>query len=332
MDESAKSRPGGFGALIEAMRPAHWVKNAFVAAPILFSGQFLHMVAWVQCLLAVGAYCVLSSAVYLINDVADRGRDRDHPDKRNRPVASGRLSVRTALLAASVLVLGGLALAALVDLRWPQDRPLGGYQLLVWTAAYLAMNLLYSFGLKMHAIVDVIVVALGFVLRAMAGAAAINVPISPWLVVCTFTLTLFIATTKRRGELLHLPAEQAAAARSANRGYTPALLEYMLTVSTSLAILTYALYCLAPRTILRFGSGHMIWTIPLVVYGMFRFNAVTRDSRADPTAVVIRDKFLWIVMGLYVAIVAGVYLYGRDPAIRSILDTTWELNLAPKTP
>lgn len=307
-------------ALIEAMRIPHWVKNAFVAAPILFSGKFRDPIAWLQCMLAVLSYCLLSSAVYLINDVADRHRDREHPLKRFRPIADGRLSVHAALLAAVVLAVLGLGLAVAVDMAWYQpDRPMAGCQLVVWTVLYLVLNLLYSFSLKSHPIIDVIVVALGFVLRAMAGAAAINVPVSPWLVVCTFTLTLFIALTKRRGEVAYMAAEEAGSVRNANRGYTPQLLEYMLTVSTALAILTYSLYCLAPRTIARLGSGHMIWTIPLVVYGMFRFNAITRTANADPTAVLVRDKVMWLVMVLYVTMVVLVYMYGRSFA--SILDT-----------
>lgn len=307
--------------LLEAMRIPHWVKNvAFVSAPLLFSGSFRNPVAWLQCGLAVLSYCLLSSGVYLINDIADRDRDRAHPLKRNRPIASGRLSVRTAVVAAGVLVLSGLGLAVAVDLAWYQPgRPLGGYQLVVWTVMYLVLNLLYSLSLKSHPIIDVIVIALGFVLRAMAGAAAINVPVSAWLVVCTFTLTLFIALTKRRGEVAYMPAEQAGSVRVANRGYTPQMLEYMLTVSTSLAILTYSLYCLAPRTIARMQSGHLIWTIPLVVYGMFRFNAITRSANSDPTAVLVRDKVMWLVMVLYVAMVAVVYVYGKSVA--SILDT-----------
>ena len=307
--------------MVEAMRPTHWIKNAFVAAPILFSKQFLVPVAWAQCALAVGAFCLLSSAVYLINDVADRGRDREHPDKRNRPVASGRLGVRTALIAAGVLVLAGLGLALLVGRIWySPNHVMGGYELLACAMAYLALNLLYSMVLKMYAIIDVIIVALGFVLRAMAGAAAIQVAISPWLVVCTFTLTLFIALTKRRGEMLGLPAEKAAASRSAIRGYSPQLLEYMLSVSTAMAILTYTLYCLAPQTIHRFGSGHMIWTIPLVVYGLFRFDFLTRTTHADPMAVVTRDKSLWLVVALYVVIVVVVILCGHEPAMRAILE------------
>ena len=324
------SRHGvGLVALVEAMRPAHWVKNAFVVAPILFSWPSRHAEAWLQCALATAAYCLLSSSVYLINDLADRDADRLHPTKRDRAIASGRLGAAFAMSAAAILMLAGLGLAVLVDLAWrAPGMPLGGMQLIVWTLSYLALNLLYSFWLKGHAVVDVIVVALGFVLRAMAGAAAINVPITPWLVVCTFTLTLFIALTKRRSELLSLSADESHGARKANRGYSAPTLEYMLTVSTALAILTYSLYCLAPGTIMRIGSGHMIWTIPLVVYGMFRFNAITRQSDADPTALLVRDKTMWVVVGLYVTMVLLIYVFGRDPSVSNILDTHWELHSA----
>ncbi len=185
----------------------------------------------------------------------------------------------------------------------------------------MVLNLLYSFWLKAHMIIDVIVVALGFVLRAMAGAAAISVPVSPWLVVCTFTLCLFIALTKRRGEIAALPPESAAAARATNRAYEPGDIEHMLTVSAALAILTYSLYCLAPRTVTNVGSGHMVWTIPLVIYGTFRYYRLShRASRSDPLRVLVGDKIMWIVLGVYVVLSAIIIKFGSHEAVRTILD------------
>lgn len=312
----------GLGALIEAMRLPHWIKNAFVAAPILFSGRFEEVAAWEASLAAVVAFCLLSSAVYLINDVRDRSADRAHPAKRHRAIASGRLSVWAAITAAILLTAGGLGIAAVMSAcRYDVSESLGGVGLLVWAGAYLLLNLLYSFWLKSHAIVDVIIVAMGFVLRAMGGAAAIAAPISPWLVVCTFTLCLFIALTKRRSEITELEGEQAGAARRANRGYTPRSINHMLTVSTAMAIITYSLYCLAPRTVGRFESAHMIWTIPLVIYGMFRYNSITaRTGGEDPAVVLLTDKIMWLVVGAYVVLTALIWEFGRLPSIRAILD------------
>jgi 4-hydroxybenzoate polyprenyltransferase len=317
------------GALIEAMRPKHWIKNAFVAAPILFANLIGSAEAWALCSAAVGAFCLLSSSVYLINDVCDRRADREHPTKRNRPVASGRLSVAAAVAAAAVLAAGGLGIAAVVSwLHRGRAASLYGWGPLVWTGGYFALNLAYSTWLKNKSIIDVICVALGFVLRAMAGAAAIDgaantdVPISPWLVVCTLTLCLFIALTKRRYEVTELSAETAAAARSVNAGYRTADLEHMQTVSTAMAILTYCLYCLAPSTVARLGSANMVWTIPLVIYGMFRYNVQSRRlGKGDPVAVLLADRVMWLVLGLYAVVSALVIRYGAVDALRGVLDT-----------
>ncbi len=302
------------------MRPHHWVKNILVMAPILFSNNFGSLWAWERTIAVAVAFCLLSSSIYLINDIADREADRAHPVKRNRPIASGRLGIGVAVSWSIVLMVLGLGLAVAVEiLTYNPAHPLHGLQLVVWTLAYVVLNLLYSFWLKHHVIVDVIAVAMGFVLRAMAGAAAIAVPISPWLVVCTFTLCLFIALTKRRGEIITLN-EQAGAARAANRQYDLADLEHMVTVSTSMALLTYSLYCLSIMTINRIHSAHMIWTIPLVVYGMFRYSQLTRKAgKSDAVLVLIHDKVLWCVVAAYVVLVILVLKYG--PAVGSILET-----------
>lgn len=317
------SRRVGLAALLEAMRIPHWIKNSFVAAPLLFSGRYVYPAAWVNTLLAVASLSLLSSAIYLINDVCDRRGDREHPTKRNRPVASGRLGVGWALLAAGLLLPVGLALAAWVHWR-PVDgeQLLGGWGLLLWASAYFAMNLLYSLWLKRVFILDVLLIAAGFVLRAMAGAAAIAAPISPWLVVCTFTLCLFLAVAKRRGEVETLGENLSSAAREVNRNYHLRDLEHMLTVCSSLAILTYSLYCLAPGTVHRIGSAHLVWTIPLVIYGLFRYQRVARSvGRGDPSAVLFRDRVMWIVLGMYVLLAWAVLQYGRTPMLRDLLDS-----------
>ena len=319
---------GTLVALIEAMRPTHWIKNAFVVAPIVFANLIGSLEAWLLCLAAVAAFCLLSSSVYLINDVCDRQSDRAHPSKRNRPIASGRLSPEAALVAAAVLLAAGLAVAAAVCvMHRAQATVLHGWGLLVWSGAYFLLNLAYSTWLKRQVIVDVIIVALGFVLRAMAGAAAIDgaggiaVPVSPWLVVCTLTLCLFIALTKRRYEVMELSPPEAAAARPANAGYDAGDLAYMQTVSTAMAILTYCLYCLAPATVHRIGSANMVWTIPLVIYGMFRYNAQSRRiGKGDPVSVLMRDRVMWLVLALYVVMAALVIQYGGRPAVRGLLD------------
>ncbi|MGC9454480.1 MAG: decaprenyl-phosphate phosphoribosyltransferase [Phycisphaerae bacterium] len=324
MRQAAKQDGGrtGIFALAEAMRPRHWVKNAFVAAPLLFARRFDDPLAWGQSMAAVAAFCLLSSGVYLINDVCDRRADRAHPVKSHRPVASGRLSVASAVMAAVVLLAAGLGISVAVELTADgASRPMAGYGLLVWTGGYLLMNLAYSLWLKDHAVVDVIIVAMGFVFRAMAGAAAIAVPISPWLVLCTFTLCLFIALCKRRSEISEFPGGRAEAVRTANRAYASADLEHMLTVSTALAILTYSLYCVAPRTVAQVGSAHMIWTVPLVVYGLFRYGRLARRAGGgDPIELLVRDKVMWLVVAAYVVLAGLILTYGSRPGLRDILD------------
>ena len=321
MNVPERTNDTGAAALLEAMRIPHWIKNTFVAAPLLFSGRFVNLEDWWLCLAAVGAFCLLSSGIYLINDVCDRQNDRSHPIKSHRPVASNRLSVNVAMVSALVLLLGGFATtAAIVRLIPYSSNSSHGIGLAVWAIGYVVINLLYSLWLKSHAIVDVIIIALGFVLRAMAGAAAIAVPVSPWLVVCIFSLCLFIALTKRRSEIIELPEELAIGTRRSNRSYTRQNAEYMLTVSAALAILTYSLYCLAPRTVRHVGSAHMVWTIPLVVYGMFRYYCLTRQGGGVPVLVVLRDRVMWILLIVY-SIVSGVILkYGSHPSVRDILD------------
>lgn len=319
---SSPPGPNGFGALIEAMRPTHWVKNVFVLAPVLFAGAFGQWDAWWRCLLAVAAFNLLSSGVYLLNDLCDRTADRAHPDKRFRPIASGRLSAPLAIAAVAVLFPAGLAISVLPGI-WPlhPNQPLGGMGAGVWAGAYLLLNLLYSLRLKRYTIIDVILVALGFVLRAMAGAAAIAVPISPWLVICTFTLCLFLALVKRRAELTELPADAAHDTRHVNRDYRVEDLDFMVTVATAIALMSYCLYCLAPRTVLHLGSAHMIWTIPLVMYGIFRFLRIGRRIHTgDLVNVLLADKVLWLVGFLYVALCALIIRFGNDAALRNILD------------
>ena len=307
-------------ALIEAIRPAHWIKNLLVLAPLPFSGQWDQPWAWATALGAFAAFCALASSIYLINDIADRRADQAHPQKRGRPIASGRLAVPAAAISAVVLLAIGAAVVAAV---WQALRVRGltvyGTSLAAWAGAYVVLNLAYSLGLKGRPILDVLAVALGFVLRAMAGASAVAAVISPWLVVCTFTLCLFIALAKRRSEIVAL-GEQAAGARRVHGFYTLTNLEHMLAVSAGLAILTYSLYCLAPGTIERVGSAHLIWTIPVVVYGMFRYYCLSLNSPAeDPVGIVMGDKVLWLVGVAWLACVAAVVTWGRMPAVRDLL-------------
>jgi len=314
------STAGTITAIIEAIRIPHWIKNIFIFAAILFAGKWNQPEAWAMSISAFIAFCLLSSAVYLINDIADRRRDRVHPEKRFRPIASGRLSVSTAAGSAVILLIAGAIIIAYQSARLYQPtRHLGGLGLAAWAGAYVVINLAYSLGLKDKAIIDVIIIAMGFVLRAMAGAEAISVAISPWLVVCTFTLCLFLALAKRRGEIIAL-GEVAGRTRAANNFYNPTNIEHMLAVSAGLAILTYMLYCLANRTVERIGSANLIWTIPFVVYGMFRYYCLTLGTkRSDPVDILMHDKVLWMVGAAWLICVIIVLRWGASTLVRGII-------------
>ena len=325
--ESSSGRRGGTpGALLESLRAPHWVKNLFVLAALPFSGKWTEGAAWAMALGAFAGFCLLSSAIYLINDIADRRSDRAHPSKAARPIASGRLSVSAAAAAAAVLLALGAGFIALVSILvvrgiLPHEPvlPMHGFALPVWAGAYVLLNIAYSMGLKSRPILDVLIVALGFVLRAMAGASAIAVPVSPWLVVCTFTLCLFIALAKRRSEIAALGAA-AEQTRAANRFYTLTNIEHMLAVSAGLAVVTYCLYCLAPLTVQRVGSAHLIWTIPLVVYGMFRYYCLALGAAGeDPVRMLMRDRVIWIVGLLWLLCVMVVLKWGGDKPLCDLL-------------
>ena len=327
--EQERQGRGGVLALLEAMRFEHWAKNVFVLAALAFSRKWAYAEAWVLAGLMFLAFCLISSSVYIVNDIADRRSDRAHPHKRHRPIASGRLELPIALSAAGVLALLAVILVAqnILLLRrseyvpYPHQLPLGGYAPALWLVLYLGLNLAYSFAFKRVPILDVLMVAVGFVLRAMAGAAAIAVPASPWLVLCTFTLCLFIALAKRRSELLQL-GEQAVVARPAHRFYTPTNLEHMLTVSAALAVISYSLYSLDARTFgaERPASVHLIWTIPLVVYGMFRYYCLTLTCGTDDAVrLMLRDRVLWLVGAAWLTLVLAIQAWGAHPQLRGLL-------------
>ncbi|TMB34231.1 MAG: decaprenyl-phosphate phosphoribosyltransferase [Deltaproteobacteria bacterium] len=286
--------------LFEALRPRQWTKNAFVFAGLLFGGQLFERAAVLRSLLAFAIFCAAASAVYLANDVADRDQDALHPMKRARPIASGRLGTRpaiaTAVVAALAAVVGSAALS----------RPL------LWIVlAYLLSSLLYTAGLKRVHVLDVMIVAAGFVLRAAAGAAALPVEISPWLLCCTFLLALYLAIAKRRAEL-SLLGEEAEQHRPALARYTVPLLDGWLVALTGATIVSYALYTQSQRTVEHFGTTDLLYTLPFVVYALFRYHelVVRRGAGGDPGNVLARDPGLLLALAGWAA-TAAVIIYRR---------------------
>jgi 4-hydroxybenzoate polyprenyltransferase len=287
-------------ALLEAMRPRQWTKNFFVFAGIVFAQRLLDGAALTASLAAFALFCLLSSSVYLINDIHDVEQDRQHPTKRNRPIASGRLT-RSAALAAAV-VLGGLGVGLSFQLT-PDFAKIA--------IAYLALNLLYSFALKQMVILDVLSIAVFFVLRAAAGAAAISVPISHWLLICTILLALFIALSKRRHELVLLESN-ASAHRASLTEYTPYLLDQMIAVVTASTLMAYSLYTVDARTVHEVGSDRLIYTVPCVIFGIFRYLYLIHQQGegGDPDRIIMSDRPFLINLVVW-AVVAAAVLYLR---------------------
>lgn len=268
---------------LEAMRPHQWVKNLLVLAPLLFTRLVAEPKSWLAALLAFAAFCAAASSIYLLNDIVDRAEDALHPKKKRRPIASGRLPVPQAWL-----VLAGLLTAVvLLGLQVPSNY---GRPFLIWPAAYLVLNLAYSFWLKKLVVVDCMCIALGFQLRVQAGAAAIQVDASHWLLLCTFFFALFLAFCKRYEEVGR-QTEAAGRTRATMDDYSVAFLNMMIGPLAALSILSYSLYTVSEETVKRHGTDRLMYTVPVVTYGVFRylFLVYRKSEGGDPARLLFRD-------------------------------------------
>jgi len=285
-------------AIVVSLRPFQWVKNLVVLVALGFSKHLFHPDAAARAALAFAVFCALASAVYLVNDILDLERDRLHPLKRSRPIASGALPVGVARIVALVLLLGALAGSLALGPRFE-----------ICAGSYAALGFGYSLLLKHFVILDVLTVALGFVLRAVAGAVAIGVHFSPWLLVCTILLALFLGLAKRRHELVSL--DDAAAHRSSLAEYTPYLLDQMIAVVTASCLTAYAFYTTAQETREKFHTGHLSWTIPFVLYGIFRYLYLLyrRELGGNPSDLLLSDRALLANTLLWMATLV-VIIYG----------------------
>jgi 4-hydroxybenzoate polyprenyltransferase len=291
-------------ALLVSLRPEQWTKNLLVLAPLALSKHLFDQGPLLRSLLAFALFCGLSGTVYLLNDVADVERDRLHPLKRLRPVASGALSLRAALAMAATLGTACLALSFLL-----------GRPFVACATVYLALNLAYSFRLKEVVILDVLSVSLGFVLRPVAGAVAIGAQISEWLLICTILLALFLTLAKRRHELTSLNAS-ASEHRKSLAEYSPYLLDQMISVVTASCVTAYAFYTTALDTREKFQTDRLVWTLPFVLYGIFRYLYLVhqKEKGGSPTDVLLTDRPLLVTVGLWaLAIVAIVYTASGPP-------------------
>ena len=280
--------------LLQSIRPGDWLKYTLVFAAILFSGKLFVLQALVATGGAFVALCLVASATYLVNDVKDRTSDRSHPTKCRRPIAAGLVPPRVAVIAAVAAGAAGIAIAFAVN---------RGTGLVV--LGYLVLTTLYSFVLKHVVILDVLSIAIGFVLRVIAGAEAIRVDFSSWLVLCTFLAALFIGFGKRRHELVLLEAD-AQMHRPILREYSLHFLDMMMAVVTAATVMSYALYTMDPETVARFHSRRLIYTGIFVLYGIFRYLYLIhqRNGGGNPAELFYHDRFLLAAVLFWILSVA----------------------------
>jgi 4-hydroxybenzoate polyprenyltransferase len=285
--------------LLISLRPGQWTKNLLVFAGVLFGHRLFDSVALSRAGAAFVIFCALSGAVYLLNDVADRHADRQHPLKKTRPIASGAVPVSLALAMAATLAIGGLLAASRINTPF-----------LVTAAVYVALQAAYSHVLKNIVILDVLTIAIGFVLRAVAGALAVDVEISHWLFVCTILLAMFIALAKRRHELMLL-AGGAVSHRRILGEYSPYLLDQMIGVVTASTLISYIFYTISPETIAKFGTKWLGLTIPFPLYGIFRYLYLVhqREGGGSPADLLLTDRPLLACVALW-ALAVAIIIYG----------------------
>ncbi|MBK6766222.1 MAG: decaprenyl-phosphate phosphoribosyltransferase [bacterium] len=291
-------------ATLELLRPAQWSKNMIIFAAVLFSPARVVIDSpevILRALQGFAAFCMLSSAVYALNDLLDLQADREHPKKKNRPLPSGRISPSTALLVSGVLGTAGIAWAFWLDLYF------GGIAI-----AYLAANLAYSLGLKRAVILDVLLLSMGFVLRAVGGVAVIRamlpeVYLSYWLILCAFLLSLFLALAKRRHEIALL-GESAAIHRPSLAGYSLTFIDQMLAALCAATLVAYSLYTISDDTFKHYGTRALFWTLPFVVYGLFRYLYLiyNRGEGGDPSRLLVKDRATLINVACWVIATATI--------------------------
>jgi len=287
--------------VLEEIRPSQWVKNVFVLSPLLFSKSLSDPEQVAVAALGTILFCLVSGAVYLVNDVFDAERDRKHFANRGRPIASGRLGIYPALTAAAVLFASGALCGLALDRRF-------GYVIV----GYFVMNYAYSAGLKRLVFVDVMIIATGFVLRVVGGCLALDVLISPWIVVCTFLLSTFLALCKRRHELV-TAGPDAGAIRGALEHYSLDYLDHLISMFGGMTILSYCLYSISTNVVEKFNTQYMLLSVPPVIFGVARYMYLVHERlyHGNPTNVVLNDRPFQINLLVWVGIVAAVlYLAG----------------------
>ncbi len=286
--------------LVVSMRPRQWTKNLVLFAGVVFSMQLFEPSLLERSLYGFIVFCLMSGAIYIVNDVCDRARDREHPAKKKRPITAGLLSPSEALPVAIAL------LAALLAVSWALGR-----EFFAVAAAFVAINFAYSFFLRGIVILDVFSISFNFLLRAVGGVAVLkerapSIEISPWLLICTLFLSLFLAFCKRRNEIEAL--DEAAAHRASLKDYSVLLLDQLVGLSATSALVSYSIYTVWPSTVEKFGTSNLVYTIPFVVFGIMRYLYIVyrRNEGGDPSGILLTEKsilatvFLWAVAVIWI--------------------------------
>lgn len=284
--------------ILRLVRPAQWTKNLVIFAAPVFADRAFELPVLLRSVMAFIAFCLASSTVYILNDWRDREADRLHPDKKDRPLASGAVSLSAAITTAILFAAGSLAIAVGLG---------GGFRILL--LVYFLMNLGYTFYFKYVVILDILLISIGFVLRAISGAVVIHVAISAWLVLCTFFLALFLILSKRRNEIVSL-GDQAASHRQILADYSVTLLDQMIAIVTGLTIIAYSLYTLSPSTVQHFGTENLVYTVPFVVYGLFKYLHIVykKDLGGKPEEILLRDRYIQLsILGWIGTVILIIY-------------------------
>jgi 4-hydroxybenzoate polyprenyltransferase len=276
---------------IKLFRVYQWIKNSFVFVPLIFSKHLFDLNYFVTSVIAFFVFCIASSIIYIINDVVDIEADRAHPLKRDRPLASGKISKNNALFSALILIVPLLLLLLLFNLKF-----------IIILSVFITINIAYSFSLKNIVLIDVFTIAAGFMLRVIGGAFSINVEISSWLLLTTMFISLFLAVMKRRSELKHIINDEGASQRKVLAYYSTNFADQMATVAAAAVIICYALYTVAERTVNAFGTEDLIFTTPFVVFGIFRYMYLVYMVKKgeNSSELVIRDFPMLLNILLYI--------------------------------
>ena len=293
-------------ALIRLARPGQWVKNIFVFTALIFSGLVFDLSSLLDAVIAFGVFSMVSSSIYFLNDFMDINEDKLHDTKKHRPLAAGDLPASVGSIGFVILSLGALATTYLT---------LGNISALI-ILVYLLMNLGYSLGLKHVVIIDVLIIAAGFVLRILIGAAAISRLPSTWLLLCGVTISLFLGFTKRKAEIVYL-GDSAISHRKVLGQYNESFLDQAISIVTASTVIFYILYTVDPHTTAMVGSRMLLFSVPPVLYGIFRYLYLVYhdESGGDPTRTIFSDRPLLLTGGIWAILCALIILFGTDISI-----------------